>query len=54
MPNPYVLFLAMTIIFFDAGTYNSQTIIQTPEGSFLPSFTIICSVVSEEKIFEED
>jgi hypothetical protein len=25
MPNSYVLFLAMTIIFVDAGTYNSQT-----------------------------
>jgi hypothetical protein len=42
MLNPYVLFLTMTIIFVDAG------------ASFLPSFKIICSVVSEEKIFEED
>jgi hypothetical protein len=48
MPNPYVLFLAMTIIFVDAGAYNSQTNLNTL------SFTIICSVVSDEKIFEED
>jgi hypothetical protein len=25
-----------------------------PQGSFLPSFIIICSVVSEDNIFEED
>jgi hypothetical protein len=48
--DPYVLFLAMAAMFFHRRIYNSQTIVYTPYGSFIPSLIKLCSAVLNKNI----
>ena len=53
LSDPYVLLLAMAAMFFDKSLIKTQTLSTTSQGTFMPNFIKIDSVVSEELTFEK-
>ena len=49
----YVLFLVMTVMFFDGLKIPTSVLCRLPQGTFIPSFVPIGQVVSVEKSFEK-
>ena len=52
LAHPYVLFSETAAMFFDRTKIPTSILCMVPQGTFIPSLSLIGQVVSEEKIFE--